>query len=502
MNRFLSLVFTLLLFPVLALGQSTAIVDGIGLANGKSYTNYIKNPNAQKNTVNVTASNLTLVRSTTTPLYSAAEFNLTSTSTPWSATWSALAFNEGLKNRLCEVQIMLRGTAAGTTTLEVLQNSVAAFTQTVTLDASNPKRYGGTFPCGDLTYASTVKLSGTGATTGAIEAGAVYLGDALNSSTVGAASDGTGIKLKSSTNADLLTVSEAGAAVIGPTSSTQYQRLNGYIQGNYGGTSSAYLVNSTADSADSAATFVAGAGDTGAGRGAYLGLYGNEHATHPGKTRFFAGLGASGGTAFDFVSSGGGAIGSATEAGAWTLGPASFAGPHTANGLINVARASASAQLSLERTGTDTHKIYFGVDGTSGLLFGTSAGGVELGKASPAGAWTLGAATTGTTVTSKGFTALGDGNTAIKVKVLTGTTNAAEGGSVAVSHGLTGDKIVGVSTVVRNATNAGVTSSLTSSAGFQFDVSYSSTDAVVSNHATNSENILSKPFAITIMYIQ
>ena len=184
MNRFLSLIM-LLLLPAFALGQSTAIVDGIGLANGKSYTNYIKNPNAQKNTVNVTASNLTVARSITTPLYSTAEFNLTSTSTPWSATWSALAFNEGMKNRLCEVQIMLRGTAAGTTTLEVLQNSVAVFTQTVTLDATNPKKYGGTFPCGDLTYASTVKLSGTGATTGAIEVGNVYLGEPVSVSSGG-----------------------------------------------------------------------------------------------------------------------------------------------------------------------------------------------------------------------------------------------------------------------------------------------------------------------------
>ena len=180
MNRFLSLVLTLLLMPIAAIGQSTAILDGIGLANGKSYTNYIKNPNAQKNVSNVTASKLTVARSTTTPLYNSSEFNLTSSGTPWSATWSTLAFNEGMKNRLCEVQVMLRGTAAGTTTLEVLQNSVAVFSQTVVLDATNPKKYGGTFPCGDLTYASTVKLGGTGATTGAIEAGAVYLGEPVS----------------------------------------------------------------------------------------------------------------------------------------------------------------------------------------------------------------------------------------------------------------------------------------------------------------------------------
>lgn len=129
----------------------------------------------------------------------------------------------------------------------------------------------------------------------------------------------TGVKIKSSSGTDVLAVGDAGAVAIGPASSTQYQRLNGYVQGNYGGTSSAYFVNSTADGADSAASFVAGAGDAGAGRGAYIGLYGNENTTHPGKIRFLAGLGASGGTSFEFVGSGGGVIGSSTDTGVWTF---------------------------------------------------------------------------------------------------------------------------------------------------------------------------------------
>lgn len=177
MNRFLALI--LLLMPMFAFPQSTALLDGAGLLNMSSKTNYIKNPNAQKNVSNVTATGDTAIaRSTTTPLYNSSEFNITDTNA-WGATWSALAFNEGLKNRLCEVQILARSTAADVATLKVFQNSVAVFSQSLTLSTTNPTKYGGTFPCGDLAYASTVELAGA-ADPGTIEAGAVYLGEPVS----------------------------------------------------------------------------------------------------------------------------------------------------------------------------------------------------------------------------------------------------------------------------------------------------------------------------------
>jgi hypothetical protein len=172
----------LVFFQSLALGQSTAIIDGAGLANGKSYTNYIKNPNAQKNVANVTTTaGSTIARvSSATALYDKTEFSITDAGA-WDAVWSTMPLNGGMKNRLCEVQMLVLGTVTGTTTLKVIQNAVDVFSQDVSsiISATNPKKIGGTFPCGDGTYATTVALAGSAATT-ALKAGAVCLGEPVS----------------------------------------------------------------------------------------------------------------------------------------------------------------------------------------------------------------------------------------------------------------------------------------------------------------------------------
>jgi hypothetical protein len=106
-------------------------------------------------------------------------------------------------------------------------------------------------------------------------------------------------------------------------------------------------------------------------------------------------------------------------------------------------------------------------------------------------------------VTIEGYTALGGATTgtpSIKIKKLTGTTGAAEGNTVTVAHGLTGDKIISISCIVRSATNSGIPTEFTSIAGYQYSSYYSATDFNIINHPTNSENILSKGFVITIIY--
>lgn len=99
-----------------------------------------------------------------------------------------------------------------------------------------------------------------------------------------------------------------------------------------------------------------------------------------------------------------------------------------------------------------------------------------------------------------GYTCLGDGAPAVKIKKLTGTTASSEGGLSEVSHGVSGEKIISISAIVRHATNGGIFPDFAASAGYTYYLSYDATNVQISLHATSSENILSKPFVITIIY--
>jgi hypothetical protein len=129
---------------------------------------------------------------------------------------------------------------------------------------------------------------------------------------------------------------------------------------------------------------------------------------------------------------------------------------------------------------------YFG-EGTLNIL--TATGNVGIGTTTPDVALDV-----------NGFTQLGSDAPKIKVKKLTGTTGAAEGNAVNVAHGLTGGKILAVTAVVFSAANVGWLLETTSDAGYQYHVKFDATNVVVTNHATNSENILSKSFTLTLIY--
>lgn len=105
-------------------------------------------------------------------------------------------------------------------------------------------------------------------------------------------------------------------------------------------------------------------------------------------------------------------------------------------------------------------------------------------------------------LTVSGFTALGSGNVGIKCKQLTGTTGASEGLTTNIAHGLTGDKIVGVNCLVRDATNNAVSPNYTRDAEYEYQWAYDSTNIVVKLAATNSGQILSKPISVLIWYIE
>lgn len=90
--------------------------------------------------------------------------------------------------------------------------------------------------------------------------------------------------------------------------------------------------------------------------------------------------------------------------------------------------------------------------------------------------------------------------TFIMMKKLTGTTNADEGGAVTVAHGLTSTKIVGFTVIVQYSAGSGISFQYDLTTDCEFFISYDATNFTITNHATNSGHILSKPISIVVTY--
>lgn len=165
----------------------------------------------------------------------------------------------------------------------------------------------------------------------------------------------------------------------------------------------------------------------------------------------------------------------------------SFQGGTTINGVglrTRLYRTSGgsdwtTAALLLMRITDSTEQAYIS-------LFGSNVG--------------IGTATPDVALDINGFTQLGSDAPKIKMKKLTGTTAAAEGGGVSITHGLTSTKIIAIQVMVEYSSGSYVPSSYTNSAGYQYDWYADATNVTVGNHATNSENILSKPIKVLITY--
>lgn len=108
-------------------------------------------------------------------------------------------------------------------------------------------------------------------------------------------------------------------------------------------------------------------------------------------------------------------------------------------------------------------------------------------------------------VTTSGWTQLGDSTDVtvpiFKMKQISGTTSGSQGGTIAIPHGLDSSKFISVSPVViYNPNGNGVTENYRYNAGFEFTISWSFNNISIVNISENSENILSKPVVITILY--
>lgn len=98
------------------------------------------------------------------------------------------------------------------------------------------------------------------------------------------------------------------------------------------------------------------------------------------------------------------------------------------------------------------------------------------------------------------FTKFGSDAPAIKVKKLTGTTAASQGGTAQVSHGLTPSKILDIRVLVEYSTGDFVPHSYESVSQFKYE--WVSEDGIIyiRNISGNSSQILSKPIKILITY--
>ncbi len=173
----------MLLFST-AEAQNPTIIKGDYVSNVFGQSNFVKNPNAQTGTANISNSNATVTRSTTTPLVATTEFNW-SASVGGFSTWSLRPFDEGMKNQNCEARFTYRGFTAGTTTAQIRHSGNVIAELVLTPSATDPRIASINFPCGDLSLSTNFRLLQSGATLGGInEIGGIYVGLATNMANV------------------------------------------------------------------------------------------------------------------------------------------------------------------------------------------------------------------------------------------------------------------------------------------------------------------------------
>ena len=195
---------------------------------------------------------------------------------------------------------------------------------------------------------------------------------------------------------------------------------------------------------------------------------------------------------------------------------------NSATGNVGIGTTNPQKNLSVQNgmnidqadgnTGSAVNAITFGNNSGEGIGSKRTAGGNQWGldfytnstnKMSITNGGNVGIGTT-TTPAAKlevnGYTKLGSDAPSIKVKKLTATTDATEGGFVIIAHGLSVSKILSVSVLVSPYSNALFPANI-SGEGFNFKwFINSSGNILVTNVSGDSANILSKPITVLITY--
>jgi hypothetical protein len=179
-----------LLFSLTAMAQTDSVsfekyIEG---RNPES-VNYIRNSSCFKGVTNITATNTTASKNTTTPLTSISDCQATLDSATDTLEWSANTLDRSLKGGNCEVGIRYKLTLGSGNTIQLqarINSATVASTNLVTSDNGTAVV---NFPCGDLSNAPSLRIAQTaGSSSQAINVANVYLGAARNIGTVAQAS--------------------------------------------------------------------------------------------------------------------------------------------------------------------------------------------------------------------------------------------------------------------------------------------------------------------------
>ncbi|MBK9151784.1 MAG: hypothetical protein IPM26_12665 [Saprospiraceae bacterium] len=181
----------------------------------------------------------------------------------------------------------------------------------------------------------------------------------------------------------------------------------------------------------------------------------------------------------------------------------------TALGYLNTASGSASTALGYNNTAKASHSFVVGRynDTIAGSnpnfwvptdpLFMVGNGSSSTQRSNAVTVYKNG------NTDIKGFTRLGDDAPRIQTKLLTTISPPTQGAYIAVNHGLTFSKIISVTAVLTiTSSEQGIIPGYRTNNGYEYGLTYDNIGIYISNHPTNSANILSQPVKIFITYIE
>lgn len=183
-----------------------------------SFLNYIKNPSCLRNAVNITGTNTTPSRNTTTPLSSIADCQSTLDSATDTVDFATATLDRSLKGGNCEVSMNYKLTLGSGNTIQLQARINSATVASADLVTSDNGTATVNFPCGDLSNAPSLRIAQTaGSSSQAINVANVYLGAARNIGTVAQATLVGSLKYAATTNCIWASTSTSFANVAADT---------------------------------------------------------------------------------------------------------------------------------------------------------------------------------------------------------------------------------------------------------------------------------------------